>query len=171
MVRRWIVRTFLVIAGLVILAASVVVPVRGRAYRIDSITGSTKRQTCVTFGFGMKSLWKSTPVIEPSPLAHWLLQEKGDASYNWSFVSAGLDTIWGVTVERGCSSAPPIFLLEDGLQDLFIKSSSNEELRHFVDVIRHGTKEEQRAAVEVAAEKALAAMSRGSESVEKTGGK
>jgi hypothetical protein len=170
MVRRWI-RTLLVIAGLVILAASAVVPVRGKAYWIDPISGSTKRQTYMTFGFGMKPVWKSTPVIEPSPLADWLLQEERDATCNWSFVSAGLDTIWGVTVERGCSSAPPIFLLQDGLQDLFIKSSSNEELRHFVDVMRHGTKEKQRAAVEVAAEKALAAMSRGSEPLEKTGGK
>ena len=55
-------------------------------------------------------------------------------------------------------SAPPIYSFPPDLLERFVKSSSDQDLRQFVDVMRHGTKQEKEAAVDAAVNKEFAAM-------------
>ena len=159
MSRRRIVITAFFVVGLVILFLSFAVPVQREMGWIDAVTASTKQQTYLTFAFDMTPLTKTTPVIEPSPLAHWLARREGEVQYDWRHVNGTLKTIWGTPVGFGHGPAPPIYFLQGSLLEHFVDSSSDEDLRHFVDVMRHGTKQEQEAAVKAATDKALTAMS------------
>jgi len=133
-------------------------PVQREMGWIDAVTASTKQQTYVTFGFEMPPLILTTPVIKPSPLADWLARQEGTVTYDWRHVNGTLKTIWGTSVGWGHGSAPPMYFFSRDLLERFVKSSSDNELRHFVDVIRHGTEPEQKAAVEAAVNKELDAM-------------
>jgi hypothetical protein len=146
--------------GLVVLLLSFATPVHEEMGWTDAVTGSTKRQTYVTSGFDMPPLMKTTPIIEPSPLAEWLARQEGPVTYDWRLVGGTLKTIWGKPVGHECGAAQPIFLLRCFLDQL-VKSSSDKELRRFVGVMRHGTRQEQEAAVKAAVDKVLAAESRG----------
>lgn len=158
---RSIVITVVVVAGLAILLLSFTVPVQREMGWIDAVTASEKHQTYLTFSFDMTPLIETTPVIEPSPLADWLARREGGVTYDWRHVNGTLKTIWGKAVGFGHRSAPPIYLLRGDLLEYFVKSSSDKDLERFVDVMRHGTKQEQEAAVKAAVDKALAPMSRG----------
>jgi hypothetical protein len=147
--------------GLVILLLSFGVPVKREMRWIDSVTASKKRQTYVTFGFDMTPLMKTTPVIEPSPLADWLAPREGEVQYDWRHVNGTLKTVWGTSAGFGHGAAPPIYSLQGDLLESFVKSSSGEDLRRFVDVMRHGTPQDQKAAVKAAVHEALVAMSQG----------
>jgi hypothetical protein len=127
---------------------------------IDAVTASRKHQTYVTFGFDMTPLIKTTPVIEPSPLATWLARQETGMTYDWRHVNGTLKTIWGKPVGFGHGSAPPIYFFPGDWLEHFVKSSSDEDLRHFVDVMRHGTEQEQETAVRTAVDKELAARCR-----------
>ena len=160
MTRRRIAITVVVFAGLAILFLSFTVPVTREMGWIDAVTASTKHQTYVTFGFDMTPLIETTPVIEPSPLADWLARQEGEVTYDWRHINGTMKTIWGKSVGCGHGAAPPIYFFPRDLLERFVKSSSDNDLRHFVDVMRHGTKQEQKAAVEAAVNKELGAMSR-----------
>jgi hypothetical protein len=127
---------------------------------IDAVTASRKNQVWVTFTFDMTPLMKTTPVVELSPLATWLARREGEIEYDWHHVNGTLKTIWGTSVGFGHGSAPPIYCLQGDLLEIFVNSSSDEDLGMFVDVMRHGTMQEQEAAVKAVTDKALAAMSR-----------
>jgi hypothetical protein len=161
MSRRRIVITVSFVICMLILFLSFIVPVQREMGWIDALTASMKYQTYLTFGFEMTPLLKSTPVIKPSPLANWLERQEGKLEYNWRHINGTLKTIWGKPFAFGHGSAPPIYFLKGDMLEHFVISSSDEELRHFVDVMRHGTNEEQEAAVKAAVDKALAAMSLG----------
>ncbi len=161
MSRRRIIAIAVSAAGAAILLASFIIPVQREMGWIDAVTASTKHQTYVTFGFDMTPLMTTAPVIESSPLAEWLRHQEGDMTYDWRHVNGTLKTIWGTPVGFGHGSAPPIYFFPKELLEQFVKSASDEELRRFVQVMRRGTKEEQRAAVDAACEKELAAMSGG----------
>jgi hypothetical protein len=136
-----------------VLLLSFVVPVKEEKYWIDAVTASTKTQTNVTFSFRMSPLLKSTPRVKSSALADWLAQKEGGLTYDWRFVGGRLTTIWGTSLAYECGIDQPIFSFSEDVSRDFVKSSSDEELRHFVDVMRHGTKQEQQAAVHAAFEK------------------
>jgi hypothetical protein len=158
MSRRHIVITVGWIAGFVILLFSIGVPVQREMEWIDAVTGSWKHQTYVTFSFDMTPLFKTTPVIEPSPLADWLARQAGGVTYDWRCMNGTLKTIWGTPVGFGHGRAPPIHQLRGELLRHFVQVSSDEDLRRFVDVMRHGTEQQQEATVKAATDTTLAAM-------------
>lgn len=155
MSRRRIPITIAFVVGFVLLLLSFIIPVKREMGWVDAITGSTKEQTYVTFGFDMTPLVETIPIINPSPLAKWLMRQEGDFKYEWRHVNGTLKTIWGKPVGFGHGSAPPIYFFSGDLLEQFVKSSSDEELKHFVEIMRHGTKQEQEAAVEAATDNCL----------------
>ena len=157
MSRRRIVKTISWIAGLVILLLSFFVPVQYRNGWIDPVTGARKHQTDLTFSFDMKPFFKTTPIIQSSALADWLARREGGVTYQWRYSSGALQTVWGMSL--GYSDGDSLFMRRLSLNQIedFVKSSSDDELGHFVDIMRHGTKEKQEVAVEAAVTKALAA--------------
>lgn len=148
----------LVVMLLAIMFLSFGVPVQREMGWVDAVTGSTKAKTYVTFGFEMPPLLKTTPIIKQSALADWLEKQEGGLTYDWRHVNGTLKTIWGTNVGWGHGSAPPIYFFPGELLERFVKSSSDEDLRHFIDVMRHGTKEEQKAVVDAAVNKELTAI-------------
>ena len=160
MTRRRIVKTFAILVGLALLVLSFAVPVQREMGWIDAVTASRKHQTYVTFGFDMRPLMKTTPVIEPSPLADWLARREGQVDYDWRLVEGTLKTLWGTSVGHGHGPAPPILQFRLFVEH-FVKSASDEDLQRFVNVMRHGTQREQTAAIEAAVDKEIAARSRG----------
>ena len=145
----------IIIAVLAILVPSFVVPVQREMGWIDAVTASKKRQTYVTFGFDMQPLMKTTPTIETSPLADWLVQREGKIEFDWRHVNGTLKTIWGKPVGYGHDRSPPIYPSYGDLMKDFVSLSSDEDLLHFVEIMRHGSEEEQEAEVNAAIQKAL----------------
>jgi len=149
-------KPLVVVMLFVILLLSFVVPVQRKMVWIDAITASTKTQTYVILSYDMTPLMKTVPRIKLSALADWLAKKEGGLTFDWHYAGGPLTTIWGTTIGRDCWSPPPIYPFRgDSLED-FVKSSSDEDLRHFVDVMRHGTEQEQRAEIHAAIEKLLA---------------
>ena len=148
--RRTIITVSIVVCS-VLLFLSFVMPVQREMGWIDAVTASTKHQTYITFNFDMTPLMTTTPEIKQSLLAEWLIRKEGKIEYDWRHVNGTLKTIWGKPVGWGHGFSPPIRRL--WLLDDFVKSSSDEDLRHFVDVMHHGSKKEQEDAVKAAIEK------------------
>lgn len=162
MLRRRIVNTASwIVVGLVFLVVSLCVPVKQNMTWIDPVTGSWKHQSGLTLSSDMKPLLTTTAAIEPSPLAMWLVRREGRVQYNWHSLNTTWKTLWGTVTGLGCSRAPPIYSLRGDLLEYFVKSSSDDDLRCFVDVMRHGTEAEQRAAIESAGRKAIDAKYQG----------
>ncbi len=130
MSRRRIIVIVVLVVGLAILLLSFVVPVQREMGWVDAVTRSTKDQTYVTFGFEfeMAPLMKTTPIVEPSPLADWLARQDGEVKYEWRHVNGTLKTIWGTPVGWGHGSAPPILFFHPVLLEQFVKSSSDDDL-------------------------------------------
>ena len=117
---------------------------------IDPVTGSIQNQTHWCWGM------KSTPTVHRSPLADWVVRKEGSIKYDWHFLCGQGRSIWGrYNGHAICGPAPVIYPLHVSLIDGFVKQSSDEELQRFVDVMRHGTEAEQRAAVDAACNRAI----------------
>jgi hypothetical protein len=155
MSRQRIITAATAIFGMAIFFLSFVVPVKREMGWTDAVTRSEKRQTYITFSFGLPPLLKTSPVIEPSPLATWLARQDGEVEYHWCHTNGTLKTIWGTSVGCGHGRAPPIHLLPAGMLECFVASSTDDELRRFVDVMRHGNEQEQEAAVQAVAKRIL----------------
>ncbi len=116
----------------------------------DAISGSKKWQTTWPFGITTGSR------METSGLERRLHEIGYQWSPDWRSVHfTATSLIGGRRIE--CSSAPPILDITSIL-DSYVKGASPDELRHFADVLRSGSEQEQKAAVEAAGEKGLAAM-------------
>lgn len=118
---------------------------------VDSIAGSTKRQTTWRYGT------TSEPVIERSPIAMRLERIGEGWVPRWQALGVRGRTVYGSRTSIGCSTAPPIYGLWS-LQRHFIGGSSDDEVREFVRIMQEGSEEEQRKAVDTAADIALRSL-------------
>lgn len=133
---RYIVITVISIVGLVILLLSLVVPVRNELGWTDPVTGSRKHQTRWTW-CGVVTPIETTPIIRASPLAEWIIRREGTITYDWRSTRSTMDTIWGRSVGGAIRDFPPrIFRLYFPVQENFIKSSTDEEVQQFIDIMR-----------------------------------
>lgn len=145
--QRW--RWWALTAAVIALAAALLLPaitVRQVESRIDAVTGSMTWKTVWLFGI------TSAPRLEVSPLETRL--KKGGVSWtpSWRFLHNTHRNIFGNATCYECGSAPPIYHLLPVL-DEFVRASTDDELREFVAVMQSGTEEQQKAAVDAAAEK------------------
>lgn len=116
----------------------------------DAISGSRKWQT--TWPLGITTGTRT----EPSGFERRLREIGYQWKPEWRSVHfAATSLLGGRRIE--CSTAPPILEITPVL-DSYAKSASPDELRQFADVLRLGNEQEQKAAVEAAGEKGLAAM-------------
>lgn len=147
--RRWPWRAL--VAGVVLLLAMLVLPsmiIRQVESRVDPVTGSMSWNTVWLFGF------TSGPRIDVSPLEVRLRNSGVQWTPSWKTLHNTHRNIFGSAICYECSSAPPIYDLRPMLKE-FAAASTDDELREWVRVMQFGTREEQAAAVDAAAEKAL----------------
>lgn len=114
---------------------------------IDPVTGSMKSQTR-WFGFATSSL------INKSALEEWVIRHEGGHENQWSPLYNTSKTAFGRPFCFECNLSPPIHALHAGaLNDEFVRNSTDRELSQFLEIMRNGTAEEQRRAVENHAQK------------------
>ena len=139
---RWSIGISLLVLTLALL---IPLPVRRVTTSVNPTTGTVVRQT------GARVVTILSPLEARLAAAGipWTARPRflGETSYD----------IFGQSQGRACASAPPIYQLRPLLKE-FAAASTDAELRSFVRVMETGTDAEQRAAVDAASEKALAAM-------------
>ena len=144
MSRRRIIFAVLLATCVVLLILSISFPVNQNAAWMDAVTGSMKYRTTRLFGFDDEA------VITPSPLGEWLIDREGSIQYDWRKIQGDQNLIWGHTVTRSHGRAPVIFRLRGERLRQFVESSSDDQIRVFIQVMREGTKVQRDAAVEAA---------------------
>lgn len=147
-------RRFGIIVAVVVVAALLLMPTDVRQDRgwIDSISGSQKSQTVWRFSAA------STPVVSESLLAS-RYQELGlQWTPDWKNVQGTYVDMFGRRIGSAHGCAPEIYVLavHSDLQQAYLAASSDDDVRQFFRVMSSGTKEEKKAAVEAACNKALA---------------
>jgi hypothetical protein len=150
--RRTVIMLIAIVLGLIALLAAPVIPIRYSESWIDPVTGSEKSQTTWVFGL------TRGPRYTVSPLETRLRQIGYSYTPAWQFLSRDQVNISSHHIEDG--SAPPIYRLEVVLKP-FVEVSTPDELRKFADTMQSGTEQQQKAAVDAAAAKALNAMASG----------
>lgn len=129
------------------------ISVRRTQSRMDAITGSMEWQTTWPLGI------TAGPRIYPSPLENRMTKMGVTWTRDWRSLNTTHETLTGQPTYRGCGMAPRIYELHPML-DIIEKSSSDQEIRQFVDVMQHGTDEQQREAIDAAADRALSSRQR-----------
>jgi hypothetical protein len=76
---------------------------------------------------------------------------------DWKQVRATEVDVFGRSISSACGIAPEIYTLNADFQRLFLKASSDDEVRAFFRVMSGGSDAEKKAAVEGACEKGLGA--------------
>ena len=143
--RRWA-RWSVGISLLVLIVTLLIpLPVWWVTTSVNPTTGTVVRQT------------RTRVVTIPSPLETRLAAAGIPWTANPRFLSETSYDIFGRQLGRACAIAPPIYQLRPVLKE-FAAASTDDELRAFVRVMESGTDAEQRAAVDAACEKALAAV-------------
>jgi len=139
----------IVAAGSALAAATANLPLRTDSLWIDSVTGSMKGQTFwLIFG--------TRPRVHQSALHQWVATHQGPYTPQWCFLSESYKTVFGRTVGRGCALAPEIYPLHmDKLNTRFVETASDSEIAEFVRIMRTGTAEEKRVAVDAACDKGI----------------
>jgi hypothetical protein len=138
-----------IVLGLLILVALIcawTVEVSTDDLQIDAVTGTMFRKTSWRFGF------TTGERIDASPLEIELKKRGIPWTPNWCFLNSNGQNIMGLLLYRGCSNGPPILGMKPILQP-FVAKATDAELREFVQVMQSGTDDQQKAAVDAAAEK------------------
>jgi hypothetical protein len=136
--------------AVLLLLASAMLSVTVRHVSTDRATGSSTRQTDWIWGI------HSSVRVDVSPLETHLTRSGIAWTASNQFCNDTGYSLLGVN-ERSCGTAPPINYLRPVRQH-FVAASSDAELREFVQVMQNGAEQQQRDAVDAAAEKAFAAM-------------
>lgn len=146
--RRWGWGLWVLVALIVGVLISPVIPAYWIEVEIDRVTGSTSTRTAKLFGLvGEFS-------EDVSPLELWL-REHGEAwTPDWQRLSTSEYNLFGGGISLGSSLSPPIYQLLVVLEE-FIAASTAEEIREFVRVMETGDREAQEAAVDAAGEKSI----------------
>jgi hypothetical protein len=115
---------------------------RVETQHVDPVTGALKRTT---------SYWwiQTSEVVETTILGSWLAEHGQGQPPQWKFLSYER---WSA---RGCGEAAPIYYLRSWMPRV-LELLSEDELLALTQILRHGTHDEQMAAVE-AIEKRLSA--------------
>ena len=142
----------IVVAILCLLLGARIVTVRKVEHRMDSVTGSIASQTYGPFGI------ESGPPRVHVSLLEQRLKESGISWVpSWHQLSSTHYNVFDRPARFGCGRAPPILHLRD-VEAAFAGPSTDDELREFVRVMESGNDAQQKAAVDAAVEKALAAL-------------
>ncbi len=140
---RWI---SLAVAICAALMTAGVVPLRQSQSWFDPVTGSMKHQTWLV----------SIPM--PSTESHseierWIVRHEGSHRPRWQTLGISVEMLFGGP-RIGCTSGIPIYRLlwGDYCAD-FVRESTDQEIAKFVHIMRTGTEDEQRQAVQTVVEK------------------
>ncbi|QEH38870.1 hypothetical protein OJF2_74800 [Aquisphaera giovannonii] len=150
MSRRWLAALAL---GMGIALASSV-PFRSDLCWGDPVTGSLKLEL-------KRFLVPVSTTVQTSALERWIVRREGGHTNQWQFLS---DTSsWWPLPSRGhaCGRTPEIYeLCKPTFNEAFVRCSSDAEIAEFLRVMRQGSAEEKKAAVESACERAFGYLAR-----------
>jgi hypothetical protein len=115
-----------------------------------SVCGAQRRQT-VWFG------WRRPERVQETALGAWIGRKEKQHEHSWQFVHRRMRSVFGGTLGWACGRAPAIYSLATlgDAMDRYVGSASDEELSALVAVLRTGTDEEQRQAVQRAWDRVL----------------
>lgn len=130
-------------ATLLLGIVSLTVPVRQVETRMDAVSGSMSSKTVWLFGV------TSSPRVEISPLEIRLKKSGIEWTPSWQFLHNTHTNIFGSATCRECGSTPLIYELRS-VQPEFATAATDSQLNEFVRVMKSGTDDEQKAAVEKA---------------------
>lgn len=149
----WLVVAVAVLAGLVLLVAgSIAGPAGIDLGWVDAVTGSYKSRTDRLWG------WRKSPEqVTPSPLALRLRRMGVATQPDWRNIKGTYRDLSGRQIGSGHGWGPPIKSFRGELQQWWVDASTDAEILEFVRVMQNGTEDQQRAAVDAAARKGLAA--------------
>jgi hypothetical protein len=138
-------------AVVAIAMASKFVPVQSEEQWMDPVSGSIKdRRTFLGI--------PGADTITISPLESRLHSLGYQWKPNWYGLFIAPKTIWGTVIIWEDGLSPPIYQLHP-LMEEFAAHATDAEVRRFADAMESGTREQQEAAVGVACDEALAALS------------
>ena len=153
--RRWPWRAITVVAAVVLIALTApTVAIKQIESRMDPVTGSMTWKTVWPFGI------TAGPRLDVSPLETRLKASGITWTPSWKFVHNTHLSIFGRATCYECGRAPPIYGLRPVLKE-FAAAATDAELREFVRVMQSGTEDEQKAAVDTAADKGLETLRHG----------
>ncbi len=136
-----------IIGASLALAAFAVANVPARSVRVlvDPVSGSVRRQE-----WGL--VVRQADSVEQSDLERWIIRYEGSYTRQWKGVYHTGFSITGRVVSRGCSVGSPIYtasLFRKGFER-FVHATPDPEIAEFVRIMRTGTWDEQRQAVDLA---------------------
>jgi hypothetical protein len=139
-------RTLIVAVALAALIFGAGRTVSGYRIWIDPVTGSMKHESSFL-------IFPNSTEVSRSELERWIIRHEGAYKPRWDHLSTGTRTLFGRSF--ACSLSPPIFPLQGRVNAEFVRSSTDREIVEFVRIMRTGTEEEQKQAVNAAIEKVL----------------
>jgi hypothetical protein len=132
-----------VVLGLLILFTGPLIPYKRVDHWTCPVSGSTRTLTtwlgCI-----------HREVVVPSVLESWILRREPGFRPQWKFASTQTHYVMGFSC--GTSGQPPIFMLRPIL-DRVVQDSTDEQLSSLVSTLKNGTVEQQRRAVQEAADR------------------
>lgn len=149
--RRWGWRTpGAVAAVLLMVVAAPWITVRQVESRMDAVTGSVTWKTVWLFGIS------SGARVDVSPLEMRLRSSGISWTPSWRLLHNAHRNVFGGATLCECGSAPAIYQLHPVIKQ-FTDASTDAELREFVRIMQSGTDDQQKAAIDAAGEKGMAA--------------
>jgi hypothetical protein len=142
---RWLTIVLSVAAGFTLESS---IPYRSDLVWIDSVTGSGRVQI-------KYFLVPVSTTTQRSALEHWVIAREGHYQNNWQFLS---DTSTFLLSGRshGCGLSPEIYEFHAGeVNDWFVRTAGEEATAAFVKVMRSGTPDEKKQAVDAELKKLL----------------
>ena len=144
MILRWYILGGLLLAMLVPTRADV----RTNHDWVDAISGSRKQQKTWSFGYA------SPAVVTESPLAKRYRELGLRWEPEWRGLCARHFSLFGTYVGVSCGRAPPMHGMSfPGVQEWYLQTASDDEVRELFRVMNTGSEEEHKAAVTAACEK------------------
>jgi hypothetical protein len=142
---RWLTIVLSVAAGFTLESS---IPYRSDLVWIDSVTGSVRGQT-------KYFLVPVSTSSQRSALENWVIAREGHYQNNWQFLS---DTSTFLLSGRmhACGYTPEVFEFHAGeVNDWFVRTAGEEAIAAFVKVMRSGTPDEKKQAVDATCKKLL----------------
>jgi hypothetical protein len=119
-------------------------PVRTETNWIDPVTGSRRSQVR---WFGSVRL----PMrYEASALERWIVREEGSYLPAWQIDISVTSNAFNLPFQWACGKGAPINQFELPLMERWVNESSPEEIARVVQIMREGSREEQRKAIAAA---------------------
>ncbi|MCC7146775.1 MAG: hypothetical protein IT443_10040 [Phycisphaeraceae bacterium] len=151
--RKWLLVTaVLLIFVVTVLVVAPLIEIGLAEYWMCGVCGSKKQQSTWLWGIGTQ------PRVEESALAMWMAEHRLRHEHQWVYTHGRAYSLLGPAA-RLTGELPAIsMLLSNDLMAHFVRKASEEEITAFLDVMNHGTTQQQEEAIQDACAYAISKM-------------